>query len=253
MPVLQTVENAGRVIDLFTVAAPEWGVSEASAELGISKSGTHALLSTLADIGLLRRTPESRYRIGWRVLALSRTLTDTTDFLSGVRGVLEGLLQRTGETVHMATLQGGKAIYIDRLEGNHSVRIAVSHVGAALPAHCSGVGKVLLAYRQKPEVDAVIARHGLPKVTGNTITDPDRLHAELAEIRRRGYAWDDEEIVPDVSCVAAPIIGPEGFIAAAVSLSAPTYRFTQRREVYKDTVCAAAREISGTPMAGRLL
>jgi DNA-binding IclR family transcriptional regulator len=249
---LQTVENAGRVLALFSNDAPEWGVSEVSAELELSKSGSHALLSTLADIGLLRRTHDNRYRVGWRVLSLSTTLTETTDFLSDAPRVLENLVAQTGETVHLATFQNTRAVYVRRLDGNRAVQISITHSGATLPAHCSGVGKVLLAYRQWSEVEAIVARAGLPALTENTITDIEALQVELASIRRAGYAWDREEILEEVSCVAAPIRDRSGFVIAALSLTAPTYRLRKHSRQYRDAVGRAAQMLSlSSAEAGR--
>ena len=241
---LQTVENAGEVLELFTVSEPEWGVTAAAERLGFSKSRTHALLSTLSEIGLLRRTAQSRYRLGWRVLALSRTLAETTEFRTEARKIMEELVEQTAELVNLATLEQGRVVYLERLSGTRAVRIDISHVGAELPAHCSGLGKVMLAYRPWREVEEIAARHGLPRLTEHTITDLERLHEEIKVVRRRGYAWDREEIVPEVACVAAPVFEHTGLVVAAISISAPAYRLRAMKEAYRGAICEAARRVS---------
>src|ERR1700751_4845932 len=127
---LGTVLNAGRVLDLFTSETPERGVTEVAEALGIPKSRAHALMSSLAHVGLLRRTAEGRYRLGWRVLALGRILTETTEFRAEARRAMEELSGRFGETVHLATLDDGVVVYVDKIEGTRAVRIAVSAVGS---------------------------------------------------------------------------------------------------------------------------
>lgn len=241
---LQTVTNAGRVLELFTVAAPERGVTEVAQALGIPKSRAHALMSTLSEVGLLHRTAESRYRLGWQVLALSRVLSESTESQSGARSVMRELAARFAETVHLAALHGGRVIYVDKLEGTRAVRISVSSVGAQLPAHCSGVGKTLLAHRPWAEVRHYIETHGMERFTPNTIDEPQRLRAALKEIRDKGWGMDLEEAAPEVCCVAAPIFDHLGVCVQAISLSVPAHRFRPNHEHYRPAVLDAAARIS---------
>ncbi|MHB8696292.1 MAG: IclR family transcriptional regulator [Solirubrobacteraceae bacterium] len=241
---LLTIESAGRLLDLFTPLAPERGVTEVAAELGVSKSKAHALLASLAAVGLLRRTDGGRYRLGWRVLSLSRVLEMTTEFRRHARPIMRALHHRFGETVHLAALDGGQVVYVDRIEGVHSVRIAASGVGSVLPAHCSAVGKVLLSKFTEAELEALIDRHPLQAFTPNTITDPDELGAQVREAQLRGYATDLEEAVLDVSCVAAPIVATGPRVVAAISMSVPSYRFSGHEDAFRRGVMLAGQHIS---------
>jgi len=114
---LGSVAKAGRVLDLFTADAPEWGVSEVAGALGIAKSSAHALLTTLDGIGLVRRSVEGRYRLGWRILELNRTLRHGTDFLGPHRVRLRHLADGLRGTVHVGALQGREVIYLDKITG----------------------------------------------------------------------------------------------------------------------------------------
>lgn len=241
---LLTIDCAGQVLALFTKDHPERGVTEVALALGVSKSKAHALLASLAAVGLLRRTQHGRYRVGWRVLSLNRVLAETTDFHRYSRPVLQKLGEHCGEMVHLGVLDDGQVMYVDRIKGGHAVQIDASALGNRLWAHCSGVGKVLLAHLPPETLDEVVERHGLPALTRRTITDRSALDEELAEVRRRGFALDRGEVIEDVSCVAAPIVAPGPTVVAAVSLAAPTYRFNARREVYCQAIVRAGMYVS---------
>jgi DNA-binding IclR family transcriptional regulator len=241
---LKTVRNAGQVLDLFDGENPERGATEVAALLCMPKSQAHALLSTLSEIGLLRKTPQRRYRVGWRVLAMGRVLSESTEFRRPARRLMAQLATQFGETVHLAALEGDRVVYIERFEGTHAVRIAVSSVGSMLPAHCSGVGKMLLAHMPPDRMEAIVADAELQAFTPATITDPELLATELAEVRRRGVAYDREEVLPEVCCVAAPIAQPPGETVAALSITAPAHRFAARQDHFELAVTRGADMIT---------
>ncbi len=241
---LQTVQKAAEVLNLFSTEHPEWGISELAKTLTFPKSSTSALVSTMAEQGLLRRTSGGRYKLGWRVVALSQVLLSTTDFRLEARPVMEALIARFGETVHLATLEKGQIIYVDKLQGTRAVQVSVTGVGYRLPAHCSGVGKVILAERPWDEVQQILSKRGMPAVTSKTITTLEAFKAELARVALQGYAYDIEEAVEELCCVAAPIRDHSGEIVAALSLSVPAYRFQQAREQYRLAIVGATKQIS---------
>jgi DNA-binding IclR family transcriptional regulator len=146
--------------------------------------------------------------------------------------------------VQLAVLDGVQAVYVEKVQPTPAVRIDFSHVGIRLPAHCIGLGKAMLAYREWEEIAPELEVSGLPSVTANTITDMDLLREELRKIRQRGYAYDEEESVEGLCCVAAPLRGGDGEVVAALSISAPAYRFEPRRQAYTKAVLEAARRIS---------
>jgi DNA-binding IclR family transcriptional regulator len=242
---LLTVESVGRILDLYDLDTPEHGPKEVSNALAISKSKAHALMSSMERIGLLRRIPGGRYRLGWRPLELERIVTATTPFRPAARAVAMTLARHCGETIHVAALDGGRVVYVDRVRGPRGVSIAASAVGATLPAHCSGVGKILLAHTDAVEIDAILDRHGLPKLTPKTITDRDALYAELHRARHDGVAYDREEVLPGLGCVAAPIRDRNGRVAAALSIAAPVQRLQHSEAAYRSVVVRATRAIVG--------
>src|ERR687898_521283 len=234
---LRTIEKATQVLDLFSLERPEWGVSEAARTLKLPKSTTSELMSSLANQRLLSHTAKGRYRLGWRLFELSQTLLGTTEFRREARKVMEELVRTWGETVHLAVLDGVQAVYIEKLQPTPAVKIKISRAGARLPAHCSGVGKVLLAHCEWEYVAELLEDQGLPALTSNTIN-------ELERVRERGCAYDDEETLVGLCCVAAPIYGSKGKVVASVSLSVPAYRFHSRKDEYTAAIFDAARHIS---------
>ena len=142
---LGTLDKATTVLMLFS-RRPEWGVSEVSRELGLPKSSTHSLLTSLAQSGLLERTFDNRYRLGWRLLTLSRSLLDGSSLRVHAHPMIRALRSRLDATVHLATFNSGQITYIDKADGRRSPVIALSAVGTRAPAHCTALGKALLAY-----------------------------------------------------------------------------------------------------------
>jgi DNA-binding IclR family transcriptional regulator len=241
---LQTIQKAGEVLALYDREHTEWGVREVAAKLRVAKSSAHDLMSSLAKLGFLNKTDENRYRLGWRLVTLSETLLATTELRKEAHPVMEELAVQYQETIHLAVLDGTQAVYVDKLEGRQAVRVELTSLGARLYAHCSALGKVLLAYRDEDQVKHIIQTAGLPRFTDNTITDEKELLQNLARIRKQGFAYDLEEILPDLCCVAAPIYEYSGNVIAAISMSIPAYRFRRLQAEYRDAIVRTARNIS---------
>jgi DNA-binding IclR family transcriptional regulator len=241
---LLTVKKIGPVLDLFTVDRPEWGVTEVAEQLGVAKSSAHALLVSLAGVGLLSCTSQSRYRLGWRFLDLGETLKASLNLRGTALPLMRALVAQHRETVQLAILDRGRVLFVERLEGTHPVRFAGAPIGARWPAHASATGKVLLAVRPRGEVARIASVEGLRAMTPNTVTDLDRLHDELEQVRRVGYAYDVEESVPGVSGVAAPVRLERGMTVAALSIAVPTSRFRPHEKALRQAVMEAADTMS---------
>jgi IclR family KDG regulon transcriptional repressor len=240
---LTTVKKVGPALDLFSSQHPEWGVSEVAAALGMSKSSAHALLTTLDEIGLLQRTPSARYRLGWRLLPLSRTLMQTTGYRTRVSRAMHTAVDRYGQTMHLAALDRGAVVYIERVRSANSRRLPTDS-GARLPAHPSAVGKVLLAGRDE-SLDLDYATAGtLKRYTPNTIVSAARLAAELGQVRASGIAYDREESIQGLCCIGAPVRSSDGAVIAAVSISASAAAFEAEAETYAQVVGEVAAQAS---------
>lgn len=241
---LGTINKAGAVLDLFTAQRPEWGVTEVAERLGTSKASAHALLSTLVDIGLMRRTSDNRYRLGWRLLALSRVLVDSIDFRASARRRMRHLAGRYGGTLHLAVLDDGQVLYLEKAQGPGTGTIVETAVGARMDPHCSAVGKVLLAAGGVDEAHELVERTGMARHTRRTITSPQELDRELLAVLSRGYAHDAEEGLEGVCCVAAPIYDRHRAVQAAISVSVSPEAFRRAGDGYRRMVLTTAADVS---------
>lgn len=241
---LQTIEKASEVLALFDREHAEWGVREVAEALGLAKSSAHDLLASLEQVGLLGKNAEGRYRLGWRLVTLSETLLATTELRREARPIMEDLAEQYRETIHLAVLDDTKVVYVDKLEGKQAVRVELTSLGTRLYAHCSALGKVLLAYQPEENVKRIIKAEGLPRFTANTITDAAELEQMLAKVRKQGYATDQEEILSDLCCIGAPIYNHLGQVLAAISLSIPAYRFQRAQIEFRKAVMRTGNLIS---------
>lgn len=242
---LNTVKKVGPVLELFTPERPEWRVTDIALALGMPKSSTHALVTTMAEIGLLTTTSRGRYRLGWMLLTLSERMRVSLDFRGHVLPIMQQLAADTRETVLLAVLDRDQVMYIERAEGSHpTVRLAGVRIGAHLPAHCTGVGKVILADRNPAEVRAIVERAGMKRFTTRTIATIEALEKDLAAVRRQDAASDVGEISTDVCCVAVPVRDRYGGVVAGMSISMPAYRFDESRERVLEALRAGAQRAS---------
>ena len=241
---LQTIEKASEVLALFDRDHPEWGVREVAEALGLAKSSAHDLLASLEQVGLLGKNDDGRYRLGWRLVTLSETLLATTELRREARPIMEELADQYRETLHLAVLDDTMVVYVDKLEGKQAVRVELTSLGTRLYAHCSALGKVLLAYEPEENVKRIIKVAGLPRFTANTITNAEDLEQALAKVRRQGYAIDQEEILPDLCCIGAPIHNHSGHVIAAISMSVPAYRFQRSQVELRKAVMRTGKLIS---------
>lgn len=224
---LSSVRNAARLLCAFTPADRDLGVSELAERLGLAKSTVHRILTTLAAEGLIERDAGSgRYRLGLRLYELGAIVADHLDLHEVVAGPIDDLRNRTGETVHVAILDGAEVVYIARRESPHTLRL-FSRVGHRNHAHCTSTGKVLLAFLSESERAALLDGRALVAHTPYTITDRNRLEEELEQIRRRGWAQNVNESEVGVTSVAAPIRDATGRVVAAISVAGPGPRFTR--------------------------
>jgi len=221
------VQSLERALDLLEALAStdELGVSDLAARTGLVPSTAHRLLGTLVSRGYAAQSPASgRYLLGYKLLELTSGLQDRLERLrNAARPHLEAIMDQTGETTNLVVLEGRNAVYIESVTGTRSVRL-FTEIGQAIPAHTSGSGKALLAWRATADVEALLGEGPLPASTPRTLTTVTALLEDLTEIRRRGYATDDEEHELGVACVATPVLDATGLPLAAISVSGPTPR-----------------------------
>ena len=241
---LSSVANAIRLTKTFSENDAEMGISALASRLGLAKSTVHRLATTLVEYDILEQNRESgKYRLGLALFELGTLVRRKMDAASGAQEQIHALADSSGETVQLAILDHLSVLYIRVRESRQAVRMSQG-LGSRAPAHCTSVGKALLAFQGAEIVDQVIA-NGLTRYTPNTITEGAALKAELAAIRQKGYAIDDEEIEVGLRCVAAPIRDHTGRVTAAISVAAPVQRMSKKAvQATIPTVVAAAESIS---------
>lgn len=160
--------------------------------------------------------------------------------------ILEQLAEQTHETIHLAILDDGKIVYLGKIESNQTLRVSMaSRIGQSAPAHCTGVGKLLLSYMPPEKLEQFLSQEKMQRYTEHTINDKSQLINELERIRQNGYAIDDEEYEVGIRCVAAPVRNKQGAVVAALSISIPTVRLPNSElPRYREYVTNAAEEIS---------
>lgn len=202
---VKSIEKAIHMLNLFSAKQPEHNLSELSKALKVHKSTAYRIAVTLVEGGLLRwNSQKGTYSLGLKILDLGSTLMSSLELRSQARPYLEKLVSEINETVHLAVLDQGEVVYIDKLEASRGIRI-FSDIGKRAPCHCTALGKTLLADLPSETVRLILGRKGMKCYTPNTITSIPLFLKHLDEVRQNGYALDLEEHEPLIYCIAVPI------------------------------------------------
>lgn len=221
-------------------------LSEISRSLALPKSSTHALLHNLLERDYLMDGRRDRtYRLGPRLFQLGNAYVHGIDLVADGQETVRAVSRRCDETVHLATLEGRDVLYVAKEEGTSYIRM-VSALGQRVPAHGTGVGKMLLSSLTEEELSALYPPEYPPQqMTARTIADLSAMKVELGRTRERGYALDDEESTVGLRCVAAPVYDAAGTMVAAMSISVPVARWSRnRQDELLALVLAGTRELS---------
>ncbi|HTD08987.1 MAG TPA: IclR family transcriptional regulator [Solirubrobacteraceae bacterium] len=217
----QSLERGLAILTCFTPQRPMMGIADIADELGMSRSTTHRYMITLVELGYLEQGGSRKYRLGLRVTDLGMSVLNSMSLREYARPDLEELRQETRFTVNLAILDGSEILYVDRVRGSRPGQSKIDfalHVGSRLPASCTALGKLLLAYLPDAEQEALIASLKLAKGGPNAIASKKALKAELGQISEEGLAVDDEELAAEVQAIAAPVRSSGGEVIAAVGL-----------------------------------
>lgn len=244
--VLRSVDNALAVLEVFSAERAELGVTELSRALGLGKSTVHRLLGTLASRGYVLQDPRSeKYRLGLKAFEVGSVAVGRLSSREAAAPFLQRLMTATRETVHLGVLDGWEVVYIDKIESQQTLQM-YSRIGRRAPLHCTALGKALLAFRPQDEIDRFLRRR-LKSYTPRTLTAPDALLAEVAAIRARGYAVDDEEFEAGLKCIAASVRDHTGQVVASLGIAGAASRLPQARmSPLADLVRETARGISAS-------
>lgn len=240
-----TVRKATLLLRILARHPSGIGLSEVARLSNLHHATVYRLLWTLGEGGLVECSQDDRrYKLGLGVLELAGALLETLEIRQVARPVLPWLAGISGETAHLATLDRDEMVYLDRVDGPHPVTLR-TRLGFRLPAHATSVGKAFLAFSSPTVIERVLQSSRLARYTEHTITDRDVFLAHLEQVRRQGYAVDNQEHRLTIRCVGAPIFDHRGQPAAAVSIAGPVFRLSARRiRESAELVKEAARKIS---------
>ncbi|MFP4482754.1 MAG: IclR family transcriptional regulator [Thermovirgaceae bacterium] len=221
------VKSVLKALDILELLdrEPDLGVTEIAGKLDMEKSTAFRLVNSLKLRGYVRKDPENnRYSNGFRLFEMGNNVVKNMGLKEQAFPFLQELSKRTNEAVNLAIQDGRDVVYLDKIESQATIKVDL-HVGKRMPMYCTGLGKALLAFMDPAEVEELYSGETFESFTSTTHGDLASLMDELEEIRQRGYAWDNEEYVQDIVCIAAPVFGIGNDVVAAISVALPKFRY----------------------------
>lgn len=234
-----------RILELLNQFSEGLQLKDIANKTGINKSTALRFLDHLERENYLLRDPRGAYSLGLRLMRLGGSKSFEKVLCTISRPILENLRTITSENVNLAVLEGMNVLHLDVLESPHRLSV-VSVIGQTGDVYCTALGKAVLAYMEDgPRKDDLLASIKFVAKTPRTITSMARLKEDLAQVRKQGFAHDDEEDSIGARCIGAPIFGADGSVIAALSVSGPISRIPkQRLQYYAGLACQAAENIS---------
>src|ERR1700716_1839105 len=225
------VQSLGRAFAILEEVARDRegiGLAELSKLVGLHNSTTFNLAKTMVSLGYMRQERDSkRYRVGRPLFALAASALDEIEMVNLATPVLEDLSRETGESGHFAVRMGDSVVVIARTSGPGAFQLT-DRVGVVRPAHCTALGKIILASLRPDQLKRFLERVELKPSTKKSITDPSALLREITEIRRDAIAFDDGEFNPEVRCIAVPVYNFTGDVIGALGISGPIWRMSDQ-------------------------
>lgn len=239
---VRTVDRAFEIIEIVQELDGA-GVSEVSDRVDIGKSAVHNHLNTLVNKEYLSKEGDE-YHIGLPFLGLGAYARNRMEIYNAARHEVDNLADETGELANLLIEQNGRGTYLYQSKGENAVELD-TYEGKRIRLHCTGLGKAILAFRPREEVEEILDTQGMPQITEQTIIDRKQFFAELEEIREQKYALDREERLMGLCCVAAPITTDQDRSIGAISVACPLHRVGDERfqEKLPNTVLETANVI----------
>jgi len=241
-----SIARCFHVLEALNAAARAVSLTELAALAGVPRGAVQRITHTLKALGYLRQHPRTRaYTLSGRMLDFGHTVLATDRLRERAYPVLEALNRSTGETVNLMEMEGDEIVYVARFPSVHAVSVDL-HVGSRLPAFCTAAGRAMLARLDPAAATTRLARMTRKPMTSRTVTDVAELKRRLADVRRQGYALNDQEaFVGDIS-VAAALVDADGETVGAINIAVPSprWRVDDVRRKLAPQVVATARDIS---------
>lgn len=231
------------ILEYLSLATEPKGPTDIAQATGLHKSTVHRLLTAMNDRGYVERDKNGTYRIGVKLVEIASNHINNLELHAEARPFLNEIREELGLSVYLGILDNREVVYVEKLDSGRNLRL-YTQIGLRVPAYCSSLGKCLLANMSGDDLDYLLYGVTLDKFTENTITSKKQLKTHLREVRKQGWAMDNEEYIVGNRCVAAPIFDYRGEAIAAVSVSGPASVFDDEKklaQVVKRTKETAAK------------
>lgn len=244
---IKSIEKALDLLELLSDSTKEMGITEISKELHMGVSTVYRILTALKYRGYIVQNPQTfKYMTGVKLFILGRKAQNTKNLIRILTPFLQKLSQRTNETINLAILEGREVICLYKIESPEILRADIE-IGSKLPAHCSAVGKVLLAFSSEQDFKMLYGRDNkkLLTFTSKSISSVKELKKCLNKVKKDGYAIDEEEFITGINCMGIPVINNEGKAIAGISVTGPSSRFNlSRMKKFKNILISVSKDIS---------
>lgn len=221
--IIQSVQRATQIFE-HIVTQSGVGITELSQYMELNKSTVFSIVKTLEQLGYLYKDEQTnKYFATFRIQTLAKANESNDTIVSFARPILQKYLKKYGETIHFGSSAIDTVVYLDKIESDKSIRIH-SNIGGEMPLHTTSVGKAILAWRSKQEIEEYSLRTKLQPLTPNSITDFQKLWEEIEKIRLNGYSIDNEENMEGLYCIGVPIFNDKEKPQYSISLALPKYR-----------------------------
>lgn len=242
-----TIQALDRALDVLDLLAASSGLtlSEVAAQMELPPSTVHRVLHTLAARGVVESDAATQtWHIGAATFRLGSAFMRRSGIVERARPVLRALMEHTGETANLGILNGDAVLFVSQAETHETIR-AFFPPGTRSPLHASGIGKALLAFGRPETLRDLLQDGEMKRFTDKTLTTAEAIGDDIARIRHRGFALDDEERTRGMRCIAAPVFDLNGEAVAGISVSGPTHRIgNEHVKTLGAAVSAAASDLS---------
>ena len=244
-PGVQSIRRAFAILEAVSLSPEGVNLAQLSKTVGLHTSTTFHLTKTMVGLGILRQGEGTKsYHVGARLFGLAAGATDEAELVKLAQPMLADLAAATGENSHIAVPTPEGVVIIEKCDGSSQVRMN-ERIGSVRPVHATAIGKAVLSGKSDMEVAVFAAHNELEAITAKTITDQDRLIAEIKRVRESGIAYDDTEYNDEARCMAAPVFDFNGRVIGAIGISGPVWRVgLQDLPRLGEAVKVAARALS---------
>lgn len=241
---VQSLERAFSILEEIARSREGISLANLSSRVGLHNSTTFHLVKTMVSLGYVRQLKDKRYRVGRPLFVLAANALDDVEMVSLAMPILEDLSRETGEAGHFAVRMGDAVVVIARTGGSGAFQLT-DRMGVVRPAHCTALGKIILAALRPEQLELFFKRAELKAHTAKSITDVAALRREIDDVRRAGIAFDDGEFDPELRCVGVPVKDFSGRLIGAIGISGPIWRLSiQALQSRAKLVEAAAARLS---------